>query len=217
MSTPQERKARVLDAVRRVPSPTRREVRRGDLGILLAAVVASLVVFAAVGGIRVGSRPLPLIVGSGAAWGAIAAAVTALALFRGHSMLGAPRAWLLGGALAIAPLLALTWACLPVPSGDAATPHAFGPDAVCFAVTIALAAGPLYALVRARSEGDPVRPVWTGAALGAASGAWGAVLIDLHCDRVDVAHVLLGHVAPVLLLTAVGAVWARAALTVRDT
>jgi hypothetical protein len=215
VSSPADQKARLLDAVRRVPSPARAAVDRSSRTRFAGAVVVAALVFVAIGGMRVGSRPAPLIVASGAVWGIIAVGATALALWRGRSMLGAPRAWLLGGAAAVVPLLAMSWVCLPFPAVVESAPHAFGHDAVCFVLTLALAAAPLFVLVRGRVEGDPVRPAWTGAALGAAAGAWGAALIDLHCDRIDLVHVLLGHVAPVLVLTAVGALWARSALAVR--
>src|SRR6185436_21066517 len=44
---------------------------------------------------------------------------------------------------------------------------------VCFAIGIGFAAAPLAAMLWARRGTDPVHPGATGAALGAAAGAWG--------------------------------------------
>jgi hypothetical protein len=55
----------------------------------------------------------------------------------------------------------------------------------------------------------------TGAALGVAAGAWGAVLIDLHCEMTDPLHVLLGHMLPVVLLAITGTLVARSVLAIR--
>ena len=51
---------------------------------------------------------------------------------------------------------------------------------------------------------DPVAPRLTGAAIGAASGAWGALAIELHCAHASPAHIVLGHLLPVVVLTLVG-------------
>ncbi len=207
MSPRDDAKARLLATVQGSPSPTRTDVQRRDRVSILGAVVAAALVFAMIGGVKVGARPPALILFSGVVWCVIAGGATALALPRGRSMLGAPRGLLLAGALAVAPLLALTWLCLPFREGVGPGPHIYVRDAVCFAVTLALAAGPLVLFLRLRGDGDPVRPALTGAALGAAAGAWGATLIDLHCEHADLMHVLLGHIAPVMLVAVLGAAW----------
>ena len=48
-------------------------------------------------------------------------------------------------------------------------------------------------------------PRVAGAAMGSAAGAVAWLLVDLWCPVGHPAHVLLGHVLPMLILTAVGA------------
>ncbi len=65
-----------------------------------------------------------------------------------------------------------------------------------------------------RRFSDPTHPVLSGAALGAAAGAFSAFLVDLWCPVAYLPHLLLGHVLPLLTLTAVGAVLGRWVLRV---
>jgi hypothetical protein len=75
----------------------------------------------------------------------------------------------------------------------------------CFVFTSLFALGPLVAFAYLRRGSDPVHPRALGAALGAAAGAWGTMLINAHCAFTSPAHVAFGHVLPVALLAAVGA------------
>jgi hypothetical protein len=47
------------------------------------------------------------------------------------------------------------------------------------------------------------------------AGAWASVLIDLHCECADLLHVTLGHVLPVAVLAAVGAIVGRRVIGMR--
>lgn len=210
-----ERRARLLAEVRAEPSPVRQAVRRRDLAAIVAAAVLALLVFMLAGGPRASQRPFSLVVSAATAWATIAAVATALALRRGRSMLGTPRTSLVVAAVSVPPLLALTWFGFPSSVVRTSVPHGFDIDARCFALTLALAAAPFVAFFLLRREGDPVRPGATGAALGASAGAWGAVLMDCHCEITDPRHVLLGHLLPVALLVCVGALVARSLLTMR--
>jgi hypothetical protein len=60
-----------------------------------------------------------------------------------------------------------------------------------------------------------VAPRLTGAAIGAASGAWGALAIQLHCAHTSPTHVVLGHILPVVALTLVGVVLGDRVVAVR--
>jgi hypothetical protein len=213
MSTAEARKARLLAAVRAEPSPARAEVRRRDRALLVLAMPAFAGLVLLVSGVHVHARPHALVVASAVLWAAVASLATAVALYRGRTMLGAPRGWVLGGALATAPLLAAAWFCVLWPDLRA-VPHPLSVDLMCFALTLALASAPLFFLLRVRREGDPVHPGITGAMTGAAAGAWGATLIDLHCELLDPTHVVLGHVLPVALLLIVGAAWGRRGLSI---
>jgi hypothetical protein len=209
-----EQKARMLAAVRADPAPARRDVERRDVGTVVAAGLLTLVIFLAVGGPHATARPLSLVLASTFAWSVIAATLTGLALRRGRSMLGAPRSWLVAASVVVAPLLAIGWFALPSSVVLVAVPHAYDVDARCFLVTIAFALAPFVAFLALRREGDPVSPRVTAAATGAAAGAWGAVLIDLHCEMTDPRHVVLGHVLPVGLLVVLGAL-AGSSLAIR--
>jgi hypothetical protein len=75
---------------------------------------------------------------------------------------------------------------------------------VCVATTVALAAGPLLAFLQLRRGSDPESPRLTGAALGAAAGVWGDAAHVLICGYTAPAHILIGHVLPVVLLAGAG-------------
>ena len=88
---------------------------------------------------------------------------------------------------------------------EAVFPCPFAHGCKCLVLTLLLAAAPLAALVFSRRASDPVHPRATGAALGAAAGAWAAVAIDLRCAYGTLEHVAFGHALPVVLLAALGA------------
>ena len=221
MSAGADRKAQLLEAVRAEPSPTRADVVRRERVWSLGASCLTALLFVLAGGMRVGSRPPMLVASSAGAWGGIAVVATVMALRRGRSMLGAPGSWLLAGTIAVPLLLAVAWFALPWVSLGAPATRGYSIDAACFAVTVALSAPLVLAFFVRRQDGDPLQPSVTGAALGAAAGAWGAVLIDLHCETVDPRHVVLGHLLPVVTLAFVGALIARSSLAIhakrRDT
>jgi hypothetical protein len=211
--TPEARKAELLAQVQAEPSPARAAVQQGDRRLVLVGTLLSLVALGVVG-VHLVRRPHALVCASGLSWAAVAALTTALVLYRGPWMLGAPRRWLLSSAVLVVPVLAAIWFSLPW--GEITTP-ASNPllyDGICFAVTLLLSAGPLYVLFRLRQDGDPLHPALTGASLGAAAGAWGVTLMDLHCEHVDPRHMLLGHFAPVVALIAGAALIARRALAI---
>jgi hypothetical protein len=76
------------------------------------------------------------------------------------------------------------------------------------------AVGPLLAFLFVRRRSDPVHPMTTGAAIGAASGAWGALAIEFHCSMTYLAHVVVGHILPVVALAALGAWFGRGAVAI---
>ena len=56
----------------------------------------------------------------------------------------------------------------------------------------------------------------TGAATGASSGAWSAILVDLWCPLTNVPHALVSHVLPIVALTGLGAILGATSLAVRS-
>jgi hypothetical protein len=208
-------KARVLDATRREPSPTRAiatvRARRAWQG----AIIVMLLVFFALGGTRLAVRPQALIVRTAVGWAGVALAATWLAVGRGGSMLGRQRVWLLAGAGLTPVLLAVVWFAVAMPMRETSVPHDVLAEARCFGASVALGVAPLVAFLMMRREGDPGDPGLTGAALGAAAGAWSALLIDLHCEMTGPRHVVLAHVLPAAALAVIGALAAKSVLAIR--
>jgi hypothetical protein len=206
MTAPSEQlRRRVLEAMAKEPSPARPAARRLRLLTFLVGFVPPLVLLQVFGGILVGGRPTPFFVGTTLGWSVFAALATWGAVGRGRSMLGRPRA-LLTALTVLTPIALFAWMlvwCVRYP--DTMTPDPSHPGVGCLFMTLLLGAAPLVAFVALARDSDPVHPVVTGAAIGAASGAWGATGIALHCPFTFPEHVALGHVLPVVLLAAVGA------------
>jgi hypothetical protein len=116
-------------------------------------------------------------------------------------MLGRSLPWLATTSVAT-PLAIMGWMLLganAAPTGDAmSTWH-------CVATAMLLGLGPLAAFATMHRQSDLAHPVATGAALGAASGAWAEVAMVLNCPASDLGHRLFCHVGPTALLVALGA------------
>jgi hypothetical protein len=207
----------VLAAARAEPSPTMQATRTRVAVALVAAAVVSLGEIAALGGLHP-RREAPVVFATAAGVFAVALAATWLALGRGRSMVGRSRAALVGVAVA-APLAFLVWSTLAPALGaggvhlmnsDGALQHGF-----CFAFATLYAFAPFVIALVIRRGSDPVHPRALGAALGAAAGVWGGLLIDVHCSSDAFVHLTLGHVAPIALLIAIGAALGARVLGVR--
>lgn len=70
-------------------------------------------------------------------------------------------------------------------------------------------------MVLVRRSSDPVHPGVTGAALGAASGAWAGVVVDLWCPVSHPAHIAVGHIFPIVLLSLFGLALGRRIIAMR--
>jgi hypothetical protein len=90
------------------------------------------------------------------------------------------------------------------------------PDWPCFLFTLAAAATPLGCFLRVYRGIELERPDLLGAAAGAASSAWAGVLALLWCPFTSPWHALLGHVAPIAVMTAIGSLLGAAVLGVRE-
>jgi len=200
-----ELRERVLAAAQSHPAPTRAAGRKRNTVVIALGFALPVAISAWAGG--PGTRlPIGYTVLLGASWLLVSLVATWEAVGRGGSMLGRPavvRAVVAGvtpvALLVTASVAALLWpATLAIPAG-------LEEHVVCVVFTILFALGPLVAFVVVRRQSDPVAPTLTGAALGAASGAWGALAIELHCAHASAFHIVVGHVLPVVFLTAVGA------------
>jgi hypothetical protein len=85
----------------------------------------------------------------------------------------------------------------------------------CLGLTMAGAAFPLVGLALMRRRSDPVHPVATGAALGAASGASAGVMVEMWCPVAAPQHVASGHILPIVVLTALGALLGARVISIR--
>jgi hypothetical protein len=210
-------RARILAVARREPAASRAEGSRRRARVVTVGVLAWFVVLLAIDrpGLR-GREVLPMVALSGL-WLLIGAAAAWLGIARGRSMLGRGRAErlavvvltplaLLGSALAVRALVPP----LPVDVTGLST------HLLCVLGTSLFAVGPLFAAILLWRASDPIAPGWAGAAIGAAAGAWGALGIELHCGHTAVLHVVLGHVLPVVLLSAAGAAIGHWAVAIRS-
>jgi hypothetical protein len=216
MSSPPELKWKVLDALRQEPSPVRAQVARRERLLACTAVLVPLLLFLVAGGVRVGHRPLPLVLLTAAGVVLIAGLALRLALERGSSLLGLPRAWLVGVAVG-APLLFLAWKTAVSASFPGMTDAVAGRIGYrCLGLTALFAAWPFFVLALRRRGSDPTHPRSLGAALGVAAGAAAVALVDLWCPVAHLPHLLLGHVLPVALLGLVGVIVAPRVLAIRS-
>ena len=198
-------RARVLAAASAEPISPRAEGLRRRTVAIAAGFTVPVALSLLLGGPNTGGRPVAYVATLAVAWLAVGLAATWGGVSRGHSMLGRSAAVRLAVAtlvpaalLATSLFAAMAWP-QTLPDDATLTSHV-----VCVIFTLLCALGPLVAFAIVRRRSDPVAPRLTGAAIGAASGTWGALAIELHCGHASPAHVLLGHLLPVVMITLVG-------------
>jgi hypothetical protein len=198
----------VLAQVKTEPSPTRVDVRKRASMVALVAAIASAVLFAALGGTKLGERPVVFVVHVALGWAALAALCTQVALRRGATGLGLPRAVLVVGAATVGPALAVFYMILHASElgGVAPAEVPLRSHAVCFALTAVFAAAPFAIASVLRRGADPVHPRAFGAVVAAASAAWGGLVVTIHCPIAAEHHVVGAHALPVVVLSLCGAV-----------
>ena len=225
-----ELRARVLAAAAAEPAPTRAAVRRRNLFMGLVAAAGGSGAFVIFAGLmsegdllRFGGeiapqqhleRPVALVLAT--ASGALSVAATAvwLALRRGRSMLGRSRRQLLCGAILI-PISLLAWKIgCSIAFGAAMVAWPERPGERCLELSLLVAAGPLLSFIAIRRSA-PAQPALNGAVMGFAAGACAWVAVELWCPVAFVPHLLLGHVLPIGVLAAGGALLGRAFLAPR--
>jgi len=209
-----ELRRRVLETVRREPAPTHAQVAARRLAIGVAGFLPALALVATFAH-QGDYRPVGYVVFVACTWASLAMVATWLALRTGRSMLGMSRRWLVAASLTVPVALAALagaatalWPQTNVVDSDARA------HAQCFVLTTLAALGPVLAFAWLRRESDPVHPRWTGALIGAASGACGATAVALLCEHTYPVHILIGHVLPVILVTLVGAAFAARVVAV---
>lgn len=222
MRMPPELKARILASAEREASPTRQVARARTRLVALSALGAALVLFALatlLDSRRPSPPPRPEVFAAAtvAGWIAVGLVTTWAAFGRGRSMLGRPRAWLLAIAALTAPTLFGWMFFWNTRYAETMAPYPERSGKYCLAFTLVIAAWPLVALARVRRERDGSHASLAGAARGAALGALGGFLVDVWCPVANPAHVAFGHILPIVLLSAVGAVAGRRYSGVRST
>jgi hypothetical protein len=201
-----ELKERVLDAVRRTPSPLRSEARREARRVMLATIVIVAALFFVVGGVDHSlGRPAWFLACSLGLWGVVAL-VALRGAWRGGVAFGAGSLTSLATVIVGAPAVLLVASLLLLRWDPALVQiHPERQSLHCFAMTLAAAAYPLVGLSRARRSSDPMHPIASGSALGVACGACAGVMVDLWCPVAAPRHLLLGHVLPMGVLALFGA------------
>ncbi|HQR30831.1 MAG TPA: NrsF family protein [Anaeromyxobacteraceae bacterium] len=202
MTIPDSLRLRVLEAARRVPSPARsRGTNPAGTGVALAAVAMLAVLFLAGGPGHAAGRPASIGAWIVAGLAALAAGVTWLVVPPRRSMLPPPASRLIAVAVGV-PIVLAAW--LLAWHGAYDDPFA-RTGLKCFALTVAAAPWPFAVLVVAGPRFAPDRPWLVGAALGAAAGAWAAIVVELWCPLADPGHVAIGHALPLVALVVAGA------------
>jgi hypothetical protein len=212
MSLPTDLKPRVLALAAAQPTPVRSDRRLPAAGLLALAISAMVAILAAAGG-PAHADGRPAAVGSWVVGGmvALAAGATWSVLPARRSMLGRPRGQLLAVIVGV-PLFVGLWLVVWHTSYvDPFQRVGFR----CFSFTAATAPWPFALLAYLSRRIEPRHPALLGAALGAASGAWGAVMVELWCPLADPGHVATGHVLPVVLLILAAAYLGSRLFTVR--
>ena len=188
-----------------VASPTRSQVRLRRFVLLGAAVLWPAGVFAYYGGGWRG-RGVDYVAAQFAIWAGSLLFSAWIALSAGRRGVGRPVPWLRIAAIG-APLaflfLALFW--LP-PNGKSFGD--VGPPAMlegCFQIGLTVAMPMLILAVGAMRRSFPSGAGWRGAALGAACGLGGVVVLVLLCGSPYGGHIALAHGMPLVIATLVGA------------
>ena len=212
-----ELKARVLDAVRRTPSPLRAEAQREARRVLLETTAVVTALFFALGGVHHSlGRPPWFLAASLGLWGAVAL-LALRGAWRGGVAFGAGSLTSLATVIVGAPALLLVASLLLSRCDPALLQiHPERQGLQCFALTLAAAVWPLVGLSRARRSSDPMHPIASGSALGVACGACAGVMVDLWCPVAAPRHVAVGHVLPMGVLALFGAALGARVIAMRS-
>jgi len=202
---------RVFAAIAAEPSLPRPAAERRRAAMLAIAGLVSLIVFVLLGGARPGDSAFALWACTAVGAPATAGTALALALTRGGSMLGRSAPFLIGLALATPILLFLWKAALSTSFGMTQWVDA-RPGFRCLGLALSTGVVPFLVFLSLWRRTAPTHPRLTGLALGTAAGAAAWVLVDLWCSVGNPFHLLLGHVLPLAILAAAGAVAGRVLL-----
>ncbi len=207
-SPPPELLERVRSAVAQAPTGPGASYRaRLAMGTCVAAATVTVVAMVS----RRDFQALPLerlLVMSGEVL-LLAILAVVVATARGKQGLGLSVALLGMIALAVTPLYALATLVSPLQPVIAQPMPSFEVSVrtglMCTAFGMGSGAIVLAAFSFALRRAVPAAPVLRGASLGAAAGAAAGLALHLFCPHFDRAHILIGHVLPIGIFVAVGA------------
>lgn len=208
----EELRARTMATIRRYPSRTKRAFRARAGLFVTASVVVSLVIFSLAGGLRTGPRSVSLLVGTLGGAVAIASASVLVGIVRRRSMLPRP-GWQIALLVVLVPAALFAWKMIwsaRYPGMMVDWPER--PGLRCFFLTMGMGVAPLASLLALYRNSEPLRPGVVGGAMGVAVGAAAWVLLELWCPVAYPRHLLLGHVAPTLLLALIGSLVGRSVI-----
>ncbi len=176
------------------------------------AALAGLPLFFMWGGFsHSAGRPVTLTYGLALGALLLAVAAASVAWWRGKSQVGRSQTVLVAVALLV-PIATYIW--MVSWHGRYAEPFS-RVGYRCLAMTLASGAPLLAAAIWLRQRTIAVHPVASGAALGAAAGAFGGISVDLWCPLTNSPHVLVGHVLPMVVLALAGMIAGRFVLAIR--
>jgi hypothetical protein len=217
--TDQELRARLFERIAETPSPARADVWRRTAFTVSSGAALSLLGFFLVGIVYLrhgltgpvwdaDQRDPTLVAATFGGAAVIATAALWTAFGRGGSMLGRG-AEALGAVVLASPAAFFLWKW---GWSSAYGSTAWWDDRLglkCMDLSLISSGFLLVSLIAARRGSDPLYPGATGAALGVAAGTVGAVLLELWCPVGHPAHLLLGHVLPMIAYGAIGYVAGR--------
>lgn len=187
-------------------APTRADWKRRSVVAVAVGLAASLALFLAIGGVKLGQRPAVYVGSLAAAWLVLLLVAAPWALARGRSSVGRPSRLLTGLSLGL-PLLVLGLvAGAAVLWPETRSILSDGSDVRCFAFALVLGAGPYLSFLWVKRRLVLVHSHVEAAAAGVFAGTMGSFLITLRCDCSELLHLVIGHISPVLVLGALSAI-----------
>jgi hypothetical protein len=209
-------KSRILESARATRSAPRRAFPVHAWLVLPSSTIVAAALFFAFDGLHHGQgRPFWFYVASSLGWMAVATLSLWAVFGRGGSALGRSRPWLTAVAVGTPALLFAMMFAFAVIHPEVTLVHPERLGLKCLGLTLAAAVFPLLSLAFLRRGSDPVHPVATGAALGAACGAAAGVMVELWCPVATPRHVAVGHIFPIAIVTAVGALMGARVIAMR--
>ena len=138
---------------------------------------------------------------------AMTAGATVVALWRGRSGFGVGAVALAIVAALVAPVFAALTLIRPLHVDDDAVRNVvispWGVRCAVIAAIVGLAA--MMAFTAALRRAAPVATRLRGTAIGAAAGAWAGLAVFVFCPSGDQQHLIAGHLVPMIVLIAIGA------------